>query len=171
MSNLRNWWPAGSVVESRGYMLQAKDLPGLNAADIERHLGFRPGRYAEGWFWLVLVDQPQESEVEVQGNTMYSDGVPAREIESFDQIGRRLPDYPWLKANIIRFWPLRGPNRWMKAQSVIPDQPGEVYPPGTGILQLRLNRSKRFRVIRYVGPSERLDRTSNEWKAALETTA
>jgi hypothetical protein len=162
----------GSVVSLKGYILQAKELPGLSARQLEHRLGYRDGRFAHGWYWLVLLERPGEAEFKIMGNTLYPGGVPANEAQDFDTIGRRLvPDYSAMKASYATGWPLQGAYRWMKAIPYIGHSDGEKYPEGTGALQIELTELKRFRVIRRVTPSETLDASSAEWESALTMRA
>ena len=157
----------GSVVSLKGYILQAKELPGLSARQLEQRLGYRAGRFAHGWHWLVLLERPGK-DFKIMGNTLYPDGVPAGETQDFDTIGQKLvADYSAMKESYAAGWPLQGVYRWMKAVPYIEHSDGERYPEGTGALQIELTERKRFRVVRWVKPSETLDAASAEWESAL----
>lgn len=165
----------GAILLRTGYILQTQGLLGADAPALERRFGMGPGRLSEGWYWLVLVEAPRDpTDFQVMGSTLYPDGAVPEGGPHFDDLARlRVAGHGDIRQGMVDFWPLRGPYRFMKAVPCIPHTDDATYPAATErpILQIKLLRELRFRVVRRVGPDERLDSGSAEWRAALELQA
>ena len=158
----------GQETRMAGYVLRLDAIRGQPPAELERRLGFRVGRLAQGWRLLFLLDRPAPEQIELRGYTHWSDGAPSghllpeaaragRRAEDLlqSQHGFSAQDLLKTKRGIIdRYFLLQGPSRIVKVMPVILHSDTETYPPGTGIQQWRLAVPLRFRVKALVPPGQ-----------------
>jgi hypothetical protein len=158
----------GQEARMAGYVLRLDSIRGQPPAELERRLGFRVGRLAQGWRLLLLLDRPAPEQIELRGYTHWSDGAPSghllpegaragRRAEDLlqSQHGFSAQDLLKTKRGIVdRYFLLQGPSRIVKVLPVTPHTGAEIYPPGTGIQQWRLAVPLRFRVKALVSPGQ-----------------
>jgi len=159
----------GQETRATGYVLRLDAIRGQPPAELERRLGYRVGRLAQGWRLLFLLERPAPEQVELRGYTHWSDGAPSghllpeaaragRRAEDLlqSQHGFSAQDLLKTKRGIIdRYFLLQGPSRIVKVLPVITHSDAETYPPGTGIQQWRLAEPPlRFRVKALVPPGQ-----------------
>ena len=158
----------GQETPMAGYVLRLDTIRGQPPAELERRLGYRPGRLAQGWRLLFLLDRPAPEQIELRGYTHWSDGAPSGHlVPEAARAGRRAEDLlrsdhgfsaqDLLKTKrgiIDRYFLLQDPSRIVKVLPVTPHTDAETYPPGTGIQQWRLAAPLRFRVKALVPPGQ-----------------
>ena len=136
-------------------------------SDIERNVGYGPGRLAAGYWVLLLVEYLTPEDFEFSGTTLRSGGrlgLPAK-TPALDTLRPRVHDriaaergadgYRNLQKQVLRSIASVGPNRIAK---VLPEdrlnrpaRPNEDYPMGAGSLQWTLvPPGKRFLVAMHV---------------------
>ena len=89
----------------RGYFTLERNIVGLTLQEMERKLGFRPGRLASGARILVLQRQPLVGEFVFAGSTRYSDaeglvGVAQRRTAASTTI-----PHAWLGQRLVKIVP------------------------------------------------------------------
>lgn len=152
----------GEEQRMKGFFTKALYLRGRTATEVERRLGYRAGRLAEGWWLCFLLEMPVAAEFEVRGYSQMSGGVaqghlptPPDPRNAEQRLKGGGHDLSRIKAGLIAdTFKLRGPDRLAK---VIPARAafGDMdYPPGSGIPQWTLIREKRFRVAAFVEPGK-----------------
>jgi hypothetical protein len=126
------------------------------AADIERNLGYGPGRLGAGFWVLLLKQQLKPTDFDFDGTTLRSGGrlgLPgatgasdAARMRVHDQIMRErgAAGYAELQQRVLRGIRLRGPDRIAKVIPVTPHDsamsPADQYPMGGGGLQWTIKR-------------------------------
>lgn len=138
------------------------------AADVERNLGYGPGRLSQG-YWVVLLKQMLTPEdFEFEGTTLRSGGrfgLPAHTTAA-DSLRPRVHDqiraergphgYQELQQHALRSAMITGPQRIAKVIPSTPHDvdmpPAEQYPMGGGGLQWTIKKSRpcRFLVAMHV---------------------
>ena len=151
----------GDIVTKGGFFTQAHYLRGQTSAEVERRLGYGPGRLSQGWYLLFILNMPDVEDFEFRGYTHFSGGVvqghlssPPDKRTAEERVRKSGVDVIRSKQKVIReVFTLQGPHRLAK---VIPVRYGTDYPPGSGIPQweLREGREKRFKVAALVGPGQ-----------------
>ena len=154
----------GDIVLKRGFFTKALSLRMQPSTEVERRLGYRSGRLAEGWWLLFMLDLPGVDDFEVRGYTHLSGGVTQGHLPrppDSRTAEQRLRDGGFdltrIKQNLIRdVFTLAGPNRLAKAIPVRGEFGADDYPPGSGIAQWTLlpGHEKRFKVAAFIGPGQ-----------------
>ena len=143
------------VVRRAGYFTKRKYLGDLgNAGELERRIGFAPGRLSLGYHVLYMIDRPPTaSEFELGGFTHFSN---SRVRGHTDDPGESAEE--WLRSHgvdILRArgsaaerFTLTGPERLTKIGPVLADG---IYwhPRPDPIPQWRLSAAMTFRVAEY----------------------
>jgi hypothetical protein len=112
-----------------GYFTVEKNIVGLSTQEIERMLGFRPGRLTQGARIFVLEREPKRGEFVPAGSTLYPDakGLNSKELERTAflpgaWLGERLLKVePELPHNSAEWYPQAGPSRgeqWKLIQKI-----------------------------------------------------
>jgi len=145
----------GAPIERAGYFTNRKYLGDLkNGAELERRLGYAPGRMTGGWYVLFMIDRtPSAMEFELGGYTHFSG---SRERGHTNTPGESAEE--WLKTHSVDILRIRqssadrftisGPERLTKIVPVIPDG---VYwhPDPNPVPQWRLTAPMKFVVDSY----------------------
>jgi hypothetical protein len=102
----------------KGYFTTERNIRGLTTQEIERKLGFRPGRLTHGARVLVLDREPCPGEFLPAGSTLFSGGKGLNADEL-----RRTTFMPgaWLGQRLV------------KVKPDLPDSASESYPPAPSI--------------------------------------
>jgi hypothetical protein len=152
----------GDIVAARGFFTKAHWLRMRSSEEIERRIGYGPGRLADGWWLLFLIEMPAASDFEVRGYSHFSGGVVEGHLPMPPDprtTEQRLRDDGYNLANIKRnllatVFRLEGASRLAKVKPV---RGGSDYPPGEGIEQWTLIREKPFKVAAFIGPGQRYE--------------
>lgn len=138
----------GRIVHRRGYVTQLPFVRGKSGRELDRLIGYRAGRMADGWALLELIEMPGPDDFEFRGYSHLSGGIAAGESRTAE--GRLRDggyDVAKLKRDVIASkFRVTGPSRLVK---VVPNRVafgGDDYPPGAGIPQWELKRDLAFRV-------------------------
>ena len=150
----------GGLVDMGGFFTKALYLRGVSAAELERRLGYHPGRLKDGWWLLFMETVPSMMEFRFKGYSQMSGGVAqghlpgrANGSDAQDRLYNQGMDVDRLKQKVIRdTFTVIGANRLAK---VVPVMRQGTYPAGTGIPQWELERGveKPFHVAAFIGPA------------------
>ena len=120
----------GSTFNAKGCFTQDKFLAGRSLRDIEKNIGFREGRLAQGAIVIALTRLPRKGEFRVAGYTNVS-------LNKFAMPGGLDPAV--LERNAMQQWELTGRNRLVKVLPTIRHDPNMLpeiqYPHARGIPQ------------------------------------
>jgi hypothetical protein len=146
----------GEIVYRRGYITELPFVRGRTAAELDRLIGYRAGRLAEGWALLHLVRMPGPDEFEFRGYSHMSGGIAAGEHRTAEgQLHQSGYDLGKLKQEIIRNkFRIAGARRLVK---IVPNRTSfgaKDFPPGAGIPQWELRREMPFRVAELIPPAD-----------------
>ncbi len=156
----------GATVRRKGYFTKAGFLRGQPCAEIERRLGFRAGRCAQGWWLLFLTEMPRPEDFELRGYSQMSGGVaqghlprPPDPRTAEARMAGQGADLSRIKAGLIRdVFRLSGPDRLAKAVPVAGGTGENDFPPGSGIPQWELTvRALAWQVAAFVPPGRTYD--------------
>jgi len=140
-----------------GFITKALFLRQQSSGELERRLGYAPGRLSQGWWLLFLEQMPTPNDFEFMGYSQMSGGVAGGHLRIGPTAEQQLKssgnDVFGLKRRVIlQTFRLAGPERLAK---VIPinGTSGEMpYPPGSGIPQWKLVQPLSFRVWGSIAP-------------------
>ena len=153
-------------ITTRGYFTTIKHIESLNAAELERAVGFETGRLAAGFTVVRLADKevigPRDFRLEA--STRWSGGIvnskdPDKAGGNLERLlSIRGQDVEMLKAKVAAFFAYRGPNTPAKVLPLLPHVGGMKYPYGqalgpairSGVPQFYLEQDRRFIVVRAV---------------------
>src|SRR5271166_2098752 len=154
----------GAAYTTKGFVTKALYLRSQPSAELERRLGFAPGRLGRGWWLLFLEDMPTAGDFEFRGYTQMSGGIQMGHLNpgglnAEQRLRQDGYDVSRLKAmRIADTLRIAGPERLAKVIPNDPDGgPGPVpipYPPGSGVPQWELVRPMIFRVVSMIGPGQ-----------------
>jgi hypothetical protein len=160
----------GATVERAGDVTKNRFVGARCARDVERSLGFAPGRLSKGWAVLLLLDALSPADFIFSGTTLRSGGrlgLPGESKEADLQRKhvtaamleeRSVLDYVGMQKRALASVTPRGQDRIVKVVPVIAHDedaaPNMQYPPGGGGLQWTLERRKRFLVAMTVSADE-----------------
>lgn len=154
---------SGITVIGGGYFTMLKYVATLNAAVLERAVGFEQGRLRDGFLLAVLAGEEVLSpdDFELAASTRYSGGVIRRATDGsavgIEQLlTMRGQDPASLKRKVSEFFKRRGGNTPAKVLPNLRHTDGMKYPdaealgPGirSGVPQFRLLRPKKFVIVR-----------------------
>ncbi|MEA2838601.1 MAG: hypothetical protein QOD89_3151 [Bradyrhizobium sp.] len=149
----------GQRVAMTGFFTKARFLRRQPASELERRLGYAPGRLAKGWWLLFLEQMPTPDDFEFMGYSYMSGGVsqghvrpgPTAEQElkagKYDVFGLK-------RRTILQTFRLAGPDRLAKVVPIGGESGSMPYPPGSGFPQWKLIQPLPFRVWGSVGPGQ-----------------
>ena len=159
----------GAGLDAKGFCTHAFLLRGKSLGDLEGLLGYRRGRLASGATILFLEALPTPGDIQLAGYTYFSDGAagghklapadrdPYR-MESLlkSELGwsdTQLRDYKqkMIGSKIV----VKGHERLAKLVPATGHTPGEEYPPGTGVFQVKIVHPLRFRVKASIAPGQK----------------
>lgn len=123
----------GASIKVRGYITQDKFLLGQSLAELEKRLGFHPGRLAWGASVVRLERLPLPNEFQLAAYSMTAEhrhqGPTGLDIRKLKELARAV-------------WSLQGGDRLIKILPVTPHNPhmgpDEQYPPGSGVPQWKI---------------------------------
>jgi hypothetical protein len=155
----------GITLDMRGYFLQLHFIRGQSPAELERRIGFRTGRLAQGWFLFFMLRKPAPDEYEMHGYTHFSGGMvqghlphavppPVQEQRLMREQGWSAADVRRFKEGQIARFNISGPQRLAKVIPVIDHSDIETYPPGSGIPQWKAVKPLPFMVKAALGPGQ-----------------
>ena len=131
----------GDIIPVSGCVTQEKFIAGRTLSEIEKIIGFHPGRLSRGVTVAVLIELPQLDQFDLAA---YSNVATHRLTPP---VGL---DIAKLKVNARATWSLLGPGRLVK---VLPEirhdasvDPDMQYPPGHGAPQWRIKTPLKARV-------------------------
>ena len=143
----------------KGFFTKAVCLRGQPPSEIERRVGYAPGRLNGGWWLLFLEQMPGPDDFEFMAYSYMSGGVPGGHLNPPDGIAadQRLRrdgfDMAILRRRVIaNIFRLSGPDRLAKVLPVDGESGPMPYPPGSGIPQWKLVRPLNFRTAAKIGP-------------------
>jgi|SRR5215469_7432091 len=150
----------GTIDFFKGNFTKALYLRGQSSTELERRLGYGPGRLASGWWLLFALDRPAPGNFEFGGYTYFSGsrigdpglgtGRPHVEDDLLQNFGGTA-GMAAAKARHIAALELDGANRLAK---VIPVAKGTDYPVGAGIYQCNVGPAPiRCKVAAYIPPN------------------
>lgn len=155
----------GDTVTRRGNFTMLGYIDQWDGVELERRVGFHPGRLSHGFAIVALapgqVLLPQD--LELQGSTRWSGGfaqpVPGQELAHLESVlSARGQDTQQLKRKVCEFFARGGKQTPAKVIPFIPHASGMAYPdaeaiaPGvrSGIPQFNLLQLRVFRVVKVV---------------------
>lgn len=148
----------GTIDFFKGNFTKALYLRGQSSSELERRLGYGPGRLAQGWWLIFALDKPASTDFEFGGYTHFSGsriGDPKLGA-SRDHVETDLAKHLGGSAGVahakighVAGLELSGPNRLAK---VIPVAPGNDYPVGAGIYQCNVTSPVKCKVAAFVPP-------------------
>jgi hypothetical protein len=125
--------PKGQVVNISGFVTLSKYIKGRTLADIEKILGFHPGRLLQGATFAELQRMPRASEFEARGYSQVADHhhKSSNGVDP-DKLKQIVIAEVWSKPGerLVKVIPGVGHNPAMA--------PNEQYPPGLGVPQWKL---------------------------------
>ncbi len=150
----------GTVCQMTGFCTHAFLLRGKSLTDLEGLLGYRPGRLASGATILFLEKLPAPEDIQLAGYTYFSDGaVLGHKLAPADRDPYRMEsllksELGWSDAQLRAHKQkmigtkivISGHERLAKLIPAMSHSPGEEYPPGKGIFQVKVVRPLPFRV-------------------------
>ncbi|MEO0462041.1 MAG: hypothetical protein AAF127_02850 [Pseudomonadota bacterium] len=146
----------GTVRALSGFITQAKYLRSKTTLEVERRLGYRSGRLAQGYTLWFLLDPLRPEDFEFRGYTQMSGGVPmghkpshANDPNAEESLRAGGYDVDAIKRRICEeTFKYSGPDRLCKVTPNAPVFGENDYPPGSGIPQWEIlrHRAKRFKV-------------------------
>jgi hypothetical protein len=149
-----------SIHQMTGFCTHAFLLRGKSLSDLEDLLGYRRGRLASGATILFLEKLPTPDDLQLAGYTYFSDGaLQGHKLDAADREPYRMEsllksEHGWNDAQIRAYKQkmigtkivISGHERLAKLIPTTGHTPGEEYPPGKGIFQLKIVRALTFRV-------------------------
>lgn len=154
----------GQTIMKRGFFTKALYLRSQPSHELERRLGYRTGRFSQGWVLFFMEEELSETDFEFRGYSQMSDGVaqghlpnPPDPRNSERWLSDNNYDIPRLKQKVAReVFKYAGPERLAKAVPNAGEFGENDYPPGSGIPQWSIPRPKeiRFRVAALIGPGQ-----------------
>ena len=148
----------GAVRPMTGFVTRASYLRMQTASELERRLGYTPGRLDAGWWLLWLMQIPSPDDFEFAGYTQMSGGVPhghlapagrpaieqSMHIAGWDVTARK-------RKVIADAFRIAGRERLAKVAPVNPAAGPMPYPPGSGIPQWKIVApGLPFRVVQFI---------------------
>ena len=150
----------GHFYRLAGNVTQLDKLPITSPPDLEKYIGFGPGRLAAGYWVMLFKGILKADDFEMDGTTLRSggkDGLPLKDPVA-DEARKRVHDrlladrgkagYSAFRQLHLRLIPPIGAQRLIKIRANTPHSddiaPDIQYPPGGGGLQWRLIRRMRF---------------------------
>ena len=187
-------WSVGNVVTVGGNVTQLHWIwPGAER-ETEAAIGYAPGRLAQGYFILVLVEPLSPTDFEFDGTTLRSggrEGLPAATAAE-DAARRRVHDlvtaeygaaqYREMRRRVLDRIETTGRSRIAKIAPAIRHDdslaPKDQYPPGGGGLQWKITRARRFLIAAQIQPGGRaklpgldLQLGASGWQARYDARA
>jgi hypothetical protein len=131
-----------------GFFTKARFLRRQPASELERRLGYAPGRLAKGWWLLFLEQMPTPDDFEFMGYSYMSGGVSQGHVRPGPTAEQEL------KAGKYDVFRLAGPDRLAKVVPIGGESGSMPYPPGSGFPQWKLIQPLPFGVWGSVGPGQ-----------------
>jgi hypothetical protein len=142
-----------------GFFTKQKFIVGQSLSELERRLGYRCGRLAQGACVYRVEVLPGINDFEMYGYSQISGG----RLETGGRYDQRRANKIWpgnkdieienLKNIARSSWRLSGPDSLVKVIPVTPHSQSETYPPGTGVPQWRMISPVRCRQVTFIeGP-------------------
>jgi hypothetical protein len=152
----------GGTVCKAGFFTNALYLRGQTSAEIERRIGYHPGRLAQGWYLLFLLQLPTPQQFEYRGYSYMSGGIvqghlanpPDRRTAEQRLADDGFPLAQGKQGTIDRLFRLDGAQRLAKVTPVRGEFGRDDYPAASGIPQWTLTVPLPFRVAAHVAPGQ-----------------
>lgn len=148
----------GTVDDFKGNFTKAMYLRSQPGGELERRLGYGPGRLSQGWWLLFALVKPTPDNFEFGGYTHFSgarighpslgNARPAVEEELQRNLGGPAQVLAAKASHIAKLQTI-GYERLAK---VLPIAPGADYPVGSGIYQCNIPRPILCKVAAFVAP-------------------
>lgn len=154
------------IITTRGYFTTLKHIESLNAAELERAVGYETGRLAAGFIVVRLADDQVigPGDFRLEASTRWSGGTvnskdPDKAGGNVERVlSTRGQDVEMLKGKVAAFFARRGPDTPAKVLPTLLDAVGMKYPHGqalgpairSGVPQFYLEQDRRFVVVRAV---------------------
>lgn len=159
------------IVITRGYFTTLKHVESLNAAELERLVGYETGRLATGFIVVRLCDDQviRPGDFRLEASTRWSEGIvnskdPNKAGGNVERLlGARGQDVEKLKEKVAAFFARRGPDTPAKVLPTLRHAAGMKYPDGQalepdisgqplrgGVPQFYLEQDRRFIVVQAV---------------------
>jgi hypothetical protein len=157
-----------TVHDMTGFCTHAFLLRGKPLTELEDLLGYRRGRLAAGATILFLQALPTPDHFQLAGYTYFSDGAvqghkrPPADRDPYRMESLLKAELGWsdvqLRAHKQKMigtkLVISGHERLAKVIPVTPSAPGEEYPPGKGVFQVKIVRPLPFRVKANIAPGQ-----------------
>jgi hypothetical protein len=159
----------GTLKQMTGYCTHAFLLRGKTLEQLEDLLGYRRGRLVTGATILFLKQLPGPDDFQFAGYSYFSDGaVTGHKLNPADRDPYRMEsllksEHGWSETQIRTHKQkmigtkivVSGPERLAKLIPVTAHSPGEEYPPGQGVFQVKITRALPFEVKSIVPPNQK----------------
>ena len=159
----------GTLHQLTGFCTHAFLLRGKSLDDLEDLLGYRRGRLASGATILFLEKLPAPDDIQLAGYTYFSDGaVQGHKLAPAERDPYRMEsllksELGWSDAQLRAHkqkligtkMVISGHERLAKLVPATGHSPGEEYPPGKGIFQVKVIRPLPFRVKANIPPGQK----------------
>jgi hypothetical protein len=145
----------GETIHPKGCFTQLKYLAGQSLSEIERRLGYRTGRLAQGAYVLQACELPGPNGFNLLAYSL-TPGDRFKTAGSYDpQKASALfgdLDHHKLRQLALAGWQISGPDSLVKIIPVTPHSDRETYPSGSGVPQWEMTVPLRCRVAAFVEP-------------------
>jgi hypothetical protein len=159
----------GTVQQRTGFCTHAFLLRGKPLSELEDLLGYSRGRLAAGATILFLERLPSAQDIQLAGYTYFSDAaVQGRKHSPADREPYRMEsllraELGWSDAQLAAHKQkmigtkivIAGHERLAKLVPQTSHTPGDEYPPGKGIFQVKIVRPLPFRVKADIAPGQK----------------
>lgn len=159
----------GRTFDCGGFFTQMRYLRGQSPDEVERRLGYRPGRLRLGYWLLYLLQLPKLEDFGLRGYSQLSGGVEQGHLpgnaggpHAEERLRRDGFDVEKLKLRVLNeVFTLSGERRLAKILPLAPEGPVQAdrrdakepeYPPGSGIPQWRLHRPLPWHAVAKLAP-------------------
>lgn len=148
----------GETIHPKGCFTQLKFLAGQSLSEIERRLGYRTGRLAQGAYVVQACELPGVNEF----NLLAYSHIPGDRFKTNGQYDPKKlnamsgnADATNLREIARSVWQISGPDSLVKVIPVTPHSDRETYPSGSGVPQWEITTPLRCRVTAFVEPNQR----------------
>lgn len=145
----------GETIHPKGCFTQLKYIAGQSLSEIERRLGYRTGRLAQGAYVVQACELPGLNEFNllayshIPGNRFKTNSNydPQKAKAMFGDL-----EHKKLRQQVRANWQISGPDSLVKIIPVTPHSDRETYPSGSGVPQWEMTAPLRCRVAAFVEP-------------------
>jgi hypothetical protein len=147
----------GETIHRKGCFTQLKYIAGQSLSEIERRLGYRTGRLAQGAYVVQASELPGAHEFnllaysQTPGDRFKTEGSydPHKAKAMYGDL-----DHNKLRHLVRSGWQISGPDSLVKIIPITEHSNREMYPPGSGVPQWEMTTPLRCRVAAFVEPNQ-----------------